>query len=172
MKYRLLLISILSFAAWVQPIHAASALLSEPKLEEIPQVIYEPPSNNPKPLLHTKTRSYQTETAYSGRDTRHYSPEEVQDLIRRYAGEYNSSASLPLRIAKCESGFNQFAANKTSSARGVYQWLSSSWRNQPASHGGTVSVFDAEANVSAAVWLIAHGKTSPWNASRSCWSNN
>ncbi len=104
---------------------------------------------------------------YNGRN---YSREEVQQLIRDYSAEDGISADLPLRIAQCESGFNQFAQNKSSSASGVYQWLNSSWTSQPASQANTVSVFDADKNVSAAVWLIAHGQTSPWKASRSCWS--
>jgi soluble lytic murein transglycosylase-like protein len=103
---------------------------------------------------------------YTGRQ---YTKEGVQQLIRDYSAQYGISADLPLRIANCESGFNQFAKNGSSTASGVYQWLSSSWANQPAGKTG-VSVFDAEANIQAAVWLIAHNKISPWNASKSCWN--
>jgi soluble lytic murein transglycosylase-like protein len=100
---------------------------------------------------------------------RSYSKEEIIQLIKDYSEEYNVSPQLPLAIAKCESGYNQYSKNKSSTASGVYQWLSSSWSNQPAARGG-VSVFDADANVKAAVWLIAHGKTSPWAASKKCWN--
>lgn len=122
-------------------------------------------------LVSTPIKTAKEEVrSFSGRD---YSKEEVQDLIVKYSVEYGNApvAPLALRIAQCESGFNQYAKNKSSTASGVYQWLSSSWRSQPASEGGTVSVFDAEANIKAAVWLIANGKTSPWNASRSCWNH-
>jgi hypothetical protein len=121
--------------------------------------LLEPPIHKPAPA--------QSERDYSGKA---YTKEEVQQLIRDYSARYGISADLPLRIARCESGFNQFSKNRNSTASGVFQWLASSWRNQPASVNGTVSVFDADANVSAAVWLIAHAKISPWNASRSCWS--
>jgi len=84
--------------------------------------------------------------------------------------QYGINPAVPLGIARCESGFNQFSKNKSSTASGVYQWLTKSWKNQPASLNGTVSPFDADANVRAAVWLIAHGKTSPWNASKKCWN--
>ena len=139
-------------------------------VNQAPQVSGEASKAKTKEVTKTDvTRPTKPKTqAYIGR---HYSKEEVQDLIIKYSNEYGNPAVIPLalEIARCESGFNQFAKNKSSSASGVYQWLSSSWNNQPASTGG-ISVFDAEANIKAAVWLIAHGKISPWNSSRPCWS--
>ena len=149
-----------------------------------PQVNDKPkPTNNrtnkttriyPRPQANGKTQTASQhmgkgggKSNYSGR---HYPKEEVVNLIRKYSDLYGVSPTLPLHIAFCESGYNQFSANKHSSARGVYQWLSKSWVNQPASQHGAVSPFDADKNVSAAVWLIAHGKISPWNASKKCWS--
>jgi muramidase (phage lysozyme) len=112
--------------------------------------------------LGTKTNP----SVFSGRN---YSKAEIQQLIKDYSAQYGILPDLPLRVAACESGYNQFSKNKSSTASGVYQWLSSSWSNQPAGKMG-ISVFDGDANIQAAVWLIAHGQISPWNASRSCWS--
>jgi hypothetical protein len=101
---------------------------------------------------------------------RNYSREEVQQLIRDYSAQAGISADLPLRIAQCESGFNQFSKNKTSTASGIFQYLSSTWAGTDQGKIG-LSVFDAEANVKAAVSYIAsRGHAQPWNASRSCWS--
>jgi len=104
---------------------------------------------------------------YSGRN---YSKEEVQQLIRDYSAQYGISADLPLRIANCESGFNQSSKNKSSTASGVFQFLASTWSHTDAGKQG-LSVFDADANVRTAVSSIAANGTTPWNASRSCWNN-
>lgn len=171
----------MALVAWASPIHAASSQTQS--LPEAIQITIPSNENNSPQIkksipdapygkrlvssdLHGRMDSRRDST-YSGKT---YSKEEVQALIVQYSNEYGSSPEIALRISYCESGWNQFSANKSSSARGVFQWLSSSWKNQPASFNGTVSVFDADANVKAAVWLIAHGQTSPWNASRSCWS--
>jgi len=180
------IVCLIAIALWASPIHATSAQTKTASLPEAIQVtttsnesVQEPIQINSIlvddgrgeasiPDARGSTNiSGPTSGRYNGKI---YSKEEVQAFIVQYSQEYGIPADLPLRIAYCESGFNQMAANKGSSARGVYQWLASSWKNQPASQGGVVSVFDARANVSAAVWLIAHNQTSPWNASRSCWS--
>jgi hypothetical protein len=123
-----------------------------------------------KPVLANKTnktrRKLDREKIPIGRD---YSSAEVEALIRDYALRYNVSPELPLRIAYCESGYNRNSKNRHSSASGVYQYLASTWRNTEAGRNG-VSVFDADANVRTAVQYIATKGTSPWNASRSCWS--
>jgi Transglycosylase SLT domain len=98
-----------------------------------------------------------------------YSKEEVIQLIESYSSQYGIHADLPLRIAKCESGYNQFSKNRSSTASGVFQYLNSTWRNTQAGKEG-VSVFDAEANIKMAISHIATHGTSPWNASRGCWS--
>jgi hypothetical protein len=105
-------------------------------------------------------------SSYSGR---YYSKEEVQNLIIQYSQEYGISADLPLRVANCESGYNQFSKNKNSTAAGVAQYLSSTWRNTEAGRAG-LSVYDADANIHMMVKSIASGGISNWNASRSCWS--
>jgi soluble lytic murein transglycosylase-like protein len=104
---------------------------------------------------------------YSGR---HYSKEEVIQLIKDYSARYGINPDLPLRIAKCESGYNHLAKNKTSSASGTFQYLSSTWAGTDEGRAG-LSVFDADANVRAAIKYIAsRGHAQPWNASKSCWS--
>ena len=101
---------------------------------------------------------------------RNYSREEVIQLIKDYSALYGINSDLPLRIAKCESGYNHLAKNKTSSASGTFQYLSSTWAGTDEGRAG-LSVFDAGANVRAAIKYIAsRGHAQPWAASKGCWN--
>lgn len=120
------------------------------------------------PSRGNKSRRYNPASATSG--LRVYSNEEVIQLIKDYSAEYGIDSKLPLAIAKCESGYNALARNRDSTASGVFQYLSSTWAATDQGRTG-LSVFDAEANIKAAVSYIAsRGNASPWNASKSCWS--
>lgn len=127
------------------------------------------PRKNNSPTLQKPKQTVSVDKAETSGRNKTYSKEEVINLINVYSILYGISPEIPLAIAKCESGYRYNAKNGSSTASGVFQWLSKSWRNQPASQNGDISPFNADANVQAAVWLIAHGKTSPWNASKSCW---
>lgn len=103
---------------------------------------------------------------YSGRT---YSKEEVIQIIKDYSAQYGISADVPLRVANCESGYNQFSRNRNSTATGVFQYLASTWKNTEAGKQG-ISVFDADANVHMAIKSIASGGINNWAASKSCWN--
>jgi hypothetical protein len=51
----------------------------------------------------------------------------------------------------------------------VFQYLSGTFANTPEGKQG-LSVFDADANIRAAVRHMAVHGTSPWNASKPCWN--
>lgn len=76
-----------------------------------------------------------------------------------------------LQIVQCESGGNPHAANPTSSARGLFQHLGSAWERRAADAGWAgADIFDPEANVAVAAWLVYEGGGwSHWNASGHCW---
>ena len=116
--------------------------------------------------------SGRTEAAAPGerraRTVRAYTKQEVQALIRAHARAHGIDPQLPLAIAACESGFRWNAANGRSSARGVFQYLSGTWRSTEEGRNGA-SVLDAEANIRMAVSTIARSGTTPWAASRRCW---
>jgi hypothetical protein len=110
----------------------------------------------PKPVLQSQTIG------------QHYSKEEVIQLIKEFSQQYGINPDTPLCIALKESGYNQFSANKTSSARGVFQYLSGTWKATDEGKIG-LSVFDADANVRAAVkYMAIHKSTKPWVTASSC----
>lgn len=131
----------------------------------------QPNAANPRPKsVGTVSRSgvVSAQTGeHSGRD---YSKAEVEQLIRDYSAQYGISADLPLRIANCESGFNQFSKNKTSTASGVFQYLGSTWSHTELGKQN-LTVFDADANVHMAIKSIASGGISNWAASAHCWNH-
>ena len=66
-----------------------------------------------------------------------------------------------LRIAKCESGYNPNAVNRSSGASGLFQFLPSTWRGTPQGSAGA-SVFDPVANAQAAAWLYQRSGPGQW----------
>jgi soluble lytic murein transglycosylase-like protein len=106
-----------------------------------------------------------TEGQYTGRS---YSKEEVQALIIQYSEQYGISPAVPLCIARLESGFNQFSKNKSSSASGVFQYLTSTFSQTDEGKSG-LSVWDADANIRAAIKYMASRKsTKPWVVANKC----
>ncbi|MGZ3582636.1 MAG: transglycosylase SLT domain-containing protein [Ktedonobacterales bacterium] len=72
----------------------------------------------------------------------------VQNQIRAVFGPYAGQA---LNIARCESGFNPSAVNRSSDAEGVFQFLASTWRG--TSYAG-YSRMNASANIHAAYQIF------------------
>jgi hypothetical protein len=103
--------------------------------------------------------------AYNGR---HYSAEEVIELIKQYAQLFGIRSDAPLCIAKLESGYNQFSKNKKSSASGVFQYLSGTWKATDEGRAG-LSVLDADANVRAAIkYMASRLNAKPWTVAPKC----
>lgn len=80
--------------------------------------------------------------------------------------------SVLLAIRFCESTDNYTAANRYSSARGAYQFITGSW----ASYGHAERYGVSQAHLAtpaqqdeAALLTWQRDGTRPWNASRSCW---
>ncbi len=108
------------------------------------------------------------EKANLGGSDKKYSAEEVKQLIVQYSAQYGISPETPLCIARLESGYNQFSKNRRSTASGVFQYLTSTWRHTDEGKAG-LSIFDADANVKAAVkYMAIHKSTAPWVVRGSC----
>jgi soluble lytic murein transglycosylase-like protein len=165
------------------PSHTASAKPNTAPLELTYQVIDRlTKENEPRPIPTQITSRIgpsnrpSTGQSRSGDSRRYngksYSKEEVIALINSYARTYNIDPALPLRIAKCESGYRWDAKNSSSTASGVYQYLSGTWAGTDEAKAG-LSVLDADANVRAAIKYIAsRGRAQPWNASKHCWDTS
>lgn len=68
-----------------------------------------------------------------------------------------------LRIMQCESGGDPEAANPHSSARGLFQHLHRLWPDRSTRAGWEgASIFDPEANIAVAAWLLEVGGPSHW----------
>lgn len=118
-----------------------------------------------KTVLPKDSKGVINQTLYSGRN---YSKDEVQQLIRDYSTQFGIDPATPICIASKESGFNQFSKNKSSSASGVFQYLTSTWGHTDEGKVG-MNVFDADANVKAAVkYMAVHKSTQPWSVRSSC----
>jgi hypothetical protein len=164
------IVLLLALICWLYPSKTLALKTDEPKQikVELPTIKYLPEENSPtnetKPLdniqqVKTAPQRPGPQESYGGR---HYSKEEVQQLIRDYSLQYGISAEVPLCIARLESGFNQFSRNRNSSASGVFQYLSGTWASTDEGKAGLL-VFDAEANVRAAIkYMAVHKSLRPW----------
>lgn len=85
----------------------------------------------------------------------------VSELIRHFSDVYHTSSTLPLNVACAESQMVTTAKNPNSSARGVFQFVSDTWKRNCS--GDVYSPID---NVSCGVRLISEGGISHWNASK------
>lgn len=98
--------------------------------------------------------------------------EQVESLIDQYAGQYGVNAATMRAIIKCESGYNQLAKNRRSSAAGFAQFLDGTWRSAMKALGYSPSItqYDGEKNLEALAFVLSTQGTRPWNASKHCWS--
>ena len=68
---------------------------------------------------------------------------------------------VSLNLADCESDFKNWEKNPKSTAKGVYQWIASSW-DATTSGKNRVSPYDHRANIREAMIKMANGEYSHW----------
>lgn len=86
-------------------------------------------------------------------------PQSIEDEICAVFGSHCSDA---LKVARCESGLNAKSANKTSSARGLFQVMSSV-------HGIREKwLYNPHINIQVAKMLFDASGWEPWRASNNC----
>lgn len=99
---------------------------------------------------------------------------EVEKMITKKAIESRVKVDLALKIAECESGFDPTNKNSVSTAKGVYQFVNSTWAGTPEGIAG-VSVLNGEANITAAIRILSTKGTADWEAdpkSYECWKDS
>lgn len=73
-------------------------------------------------------------------------------------------------VVRCESNFNPQAHNRSSSAAGLFQFLSGTWRSLGGlAFGRTAADATPEQQIEIANRAYERDGLSPWEASRSCW---
>lgn len=110
------------------------------------------------------------------------SEDDVVWLIKYYSEKFWWNTDLALNIAWCESGYRIRAANKTSSARWIAQFLTRDWKRKDGTrHTSTWTsssrrylwykwdVFNADEHVRVFVLKLKNEWPQAWNASRYCW---
>ncbi len=93
-----------------------------------------------------------------------------RSVIFDYAQRYGADPELMVRIARCESGFNPAAQNKTSSASGIYQYINSTWQSQSLKYGITTQKNDPYGQIELTARILADGGIHHWDASANCHS--
>ena len=100
------------------------------------------------------------------------SPRTVASAISLSAALYGADAPTMARIAFCESTNRPDAVNPVSGASGLFQFIPTTWTANVARMGAPYTLADRTNPVASSVvaaWMISHGGTGPWDASRSCW---
>jgi soluble lytic murein transglycosylase-like protein len=90
----------------------------------------------------------------------------VQDLISYYFAPLGShDVDLALCVGWRESRYIPTAVNPASGAAGVFQFMPRLWPWFSSTAGWTgADVFDAQANVAVAAYIVGHFGWSPWNS--------
>jgi len=85
------------------------------------------------------------------------------ELFEKYAKQYNVDCNLLIKIARCESGFNQAAVNGPYG--GMFQFLASTWVSNRALMGLDPNPdlrFEAEESIKTAGFKISRDGSGAW----------
>lgn len=85
----------------------------------------------------------------------------------------DKNTNLINAIIQCESHWNALAKNPNSSASGLGQFLTGTWKTYALLHWGTLlnhDVFNAQDNYELVKFVVDNYGTSDWDASAYCWS--
>lgn len=93
-----------------------------------------------------------------------------QMMVVQYAQSYGVSPSLALAIATCESQLKPWARNAHSTAKGLFQFLDSSWEGFSREKWGFIpDPLNPRYNAELGAYVLKEYGTTPWNASKDCW---
>lgn len=92
-----------------------------------------------------------------------------EPIIRSAAKQWGANPSLLVKIAECESGFRQEIKNASSSASGLFQFITSTWESQTAKYGIEGDKHDGYVQADLVARMIADGGVTHWSASVHCW---
>lgn len=97
-----------------------------------------------------------SDTTSPYRRSRYLSELEIRELVSKYFRPEDVNKAI--RIAWCESSFNPYSVNPQTQASGLFQHLPRYWEERSAEAGFEgADIFDPEANVAVAAWLVYEG---------------
>ncbi len=146
-------------------------------LTSIPTIALEPPSS-PVERSESSTLSQTTLVAqnlsYVQRVLRKTTqdnepPSKWRAVIIEASQRNGADPTIAVRIARCESGFNPTAQNKTSTASGLFQFLTSTWESQSVKYGITGYKNDPYLQIELATKIMADQGYGRWESSIGCW---
>ena len=85
--------------------------------------------------------------------------QEIIAIIYEAADYYGQPRADMLRVARCESGLNPNAVNRSSGASGLFQFMPGTWATTPYADQ---DIFNARANAFAAGWMWSVGRRNEW----------
>jgi hypothetical protein len=88
-----------------------------------------------------------------------HSDQQILDFIAKAAKKYEQSESAMVRVARCESGLDPCAVNRSGPYYGLFQFLKSTWQMTPY---GDRDIFDPEAQSLATAWMWKQGRKNEW----------
>ncbi len=88
-----------------------------------------------------------------------HSESQILGFIDKAAKKYGQSAKDMERVARCESGLNPCAVNRSGPYYGLFQFLESTWRTTPYKDS---SIYDPEAQALATAWMWKEGRKNEW----------
>lgn len=97
-------------------------------------------------------------------EVREYTEQEkIELIILEQAVLFGVDPDLALYLAKIESNYNPYARNPSSTAKGIYQFLDSTWLNF-CHNVAPEEVYDPELNAKCAMRILSEGGIVHWLA--------
>lgn len=88
-----------------------------------------------------------------------HSEKQILRFIAKAAKKYGQSRSAMERVARCESGLDPCAYNKSGPYYGLFQFLKSTWKTTPYKKK---SIHDPKAQAMATAWMWKKGRKNEW----------
>jgi hypothetical protein len=87
------------------------------------------------------------------------SEEKILRYIAKAARQYGQSKPAMIRVARCESGLDPCALNRSGPYYGLFQFLKSTWKSTPY---GDRNIYDPKAQALATAWMWKQGRKDEW----------